>query len=501
MLRIAGLSPSSTYHVAVRAGDATGHLGDLSNVASFTTAATRGAGTGRVIPAPDGSGLIFEDGTPFVPVAEHLGIAWGWFRNLFPGDVWDPPHQVFQNYRSTPALEGPVGPHLDDLASRHVNTLRVFLERLAMDQTGNPEKPRGRYWIEFPAGTFNPSMRQLVLNVLAEAAARDIYLIFTPFDTFTWRAAFAQEAPGTSATADLASVEDFFQNPATLDMARRRLRQVMDWVAESPYADHLLGWEPLNEWDSNWTLNAEGDTETGRPTEMRRRAGWIHALNEYVRAQDPDRLVFSSSARLDPRGPSPARSSRPLLRRPGAALYTNSSEEPINNPAADKKVLPAIENAQLTAYWLTHRSDLRPLLNGDWGMTPSEWPGGVSFYGPSFTQQEDEALFRVVTWTGLAAGQMGQGIRITGDELTFNLNALTSEMGNVERAVSAVATNSVIAPTLPHFAASTLAGRITATGAAGATLLAWGVRDGATGLAYVLQDGNRSSGPVTDANS
>ena len=502
-LRIAGLSPSTTYYVAVRARDAAGHLGDLSNGATVGTSAPRGpTDRGRVIPAPNGDRLVFEDGTPFVPVGEHLGIGWGWFRNLFPGDVWDPANQVFRNYYTTPGIEGPIGPHLDQLAARGVNTLRVFLEMLNLDETGNPEKPRGRYWIEFLAGTFNPSMRQLVLNALAEAATRDIYLIFSPFDTFDWKGAFTQETPWyTGNGGPLSDLDDFFQNGQTMDMTRRRLRQVMDWVAESPFADHLLGWEPLNEWDAwAWTLNAEGNGEPGRETEMRRRAVWLHALNDYVRQLDPDRLVFSSTAGLDPRGPIGRavfydRSFDVLVPH----FYTNSSEEPINNPATDKKVLPGVECAELTAYWLTHRRDHRPLLNGEWGMTSADWPGGVPFYGPGFTQQQDEALYRVVSWSGLAAGQLGQGLRIANGELSFNFNALTPAMGDVESALSTVATRSVLAPTLADFAPATLVGRIAATSAAGAALLAWGVSDGAHGLAYVLQDGNKTSGMVTDA--
>jgi hypothetical protein len=226
----------------------------------------------------------------------------------------------------------------------------------------------------------------------------------------------------------------------------------------------------------------------------------MHALNEYVREQDPDRLIFSSSARLDPRGPV----AREIFYDRSFDVmaphfYGNASEEPQNNPAFDKKVLPAIETALLTSYWMSHATAHRPLLNGEWGLTAATCPGGRCLYGPGFTQQEDEALFRTVSWTGFATGQIGQGLRLTGDELTFNLNALTAQMGNVQRALSAVGKYSLLAPALPDFAAAPLAGRITATSAAGAALLVWGVSDGTRGLVYVLQDGNRTSGTVSDA--
>jgi len=501
VLRIAGLTPSTSYWVAVRARDAAGHLGDLSNQASTTTMAPKRAGDhGRVIPAPNGTGLAFEDGTPFVPIGEHLAMGWAWYRNLFPGDVWDARNQRFWNYSRTPGTEGPVGPHLDLLAARGVNTLRIFLEGLEIDQTGNPEQPpRGRYWIEYPAGAFNPDMRGFVLRTLEEAGRRGIYLILSPFDTFFWKTQFAATPWFVGNGGPLVTLDDFFQVPATLDMARRRLRQVMDWVAESPWADHVLGWEPLNEWDSSWTLNAEGDAEPGRVGELRRRAVFVHALAQSVHERDPGALVFNSMIRLDPRGPL-ARvafydSSVDVM---APHFYSPWVEEPVNAPVADVTARAASANVVRTAYWTTNRIDLRPLLNAEWGLNGAKWPGGHAFHGTPFTWEDDEALFRAMTWSGLAGGQAGQGLRLAGEEMQPTLNALTPAMGEVQAALRAVATGSILAPSLVDFAPETLMGRIAASSDTGAALLAWGVHDGARGIAYVLQDRNSSSGTVSD---
>jgi hypothetical protein len=501
ILRIAGLAPAAGYYVAVRARDAAGHLAALSNSPFLLTQAASGPGDrGRIIPAPNGSLLQFEDGTPFVPIGEHLGLSWTWYRILFPGDVWDPLLQIFQNYNLQEPGEGPVGPHLDELAAQGVNTLRIFLELLNTDQTGNVEIPRGRYWIEYPSGTFNLDMRQFVLNTLVEVAARDMYVILSPFDTFSWDDVFVEETPWYVGNGGpLTTIDDFFQNAQTLDLAKARLQQVMDWVAESPHADRVLGWEPLNEWDSPWTLNAEGNAEPGRETEMRRRAGWIRDLNAWVREQDPDRLVISSTASRDPRGP---RARAVFYDRTvdvlGTHLYTNSNEEPINNPGTDKKVLPAIENAQLTSYWMTHRNDHRPVLNGEWGMTSIDWPGQSPQYGPGFTEAEDGELYRTVSWSALATGQVGSGLRIANDELFGNLQSLTPAMRDVQLTISRFLDSSSISLDLTHFEPHTLAGRISVSSVSGAELLAWGVADGVDGIAYVLQDGNVTSGTVSD---
>ena len=376
-----------------------------------------------------------------------------------------------------PGTEGPVGPHLDLLAARGVNTLRIFLEGLQIDQTGNPEQPRGRYWIEYPAGTFNPDMRGFVLRTLEEAGRRGIYLILSPFDTFFWETQFAATPWFVGNGGPLVTLDDFFQVPATLDMARRRLRQVMDWVAESPWADHVLGWEPLNEWESIWTLNAEGDAEPGRVGELRRRAVFVHALAQSVHERDPGALVFNSMVRLDPRGPLARiafydRSIDVLAPH----FYSQWVEEPVNAPVADVTARAANENVVHTAYWTTNRIDHRPLLNAEWGLNGAKWPGGRAFHGALFTREDDEALFRAMTWSGFAGGQAGQGLRLFGEEMQPTLNALTPAMGEVQAALRAVVTGSILTPSLVDFAPEPLMGRIAATSDTGAALLAWGVR-------------------------
>ena len=411
-------------------------------------------------------------------------------------------NQQFLDFSTQPGGEGEAGPHFSAIAASGVNTLRVFLELLDGDQTGNPSAmPAGRYWIEFPSGVYNDALRTLVLDALEEAAANGMYLIFSPFDTFTWDEAFTLETPWYSGNGGpLASIDDFFQNGPTLQKCKDRLREVMDWVALSPYQDHLLGWEPLNEWDSyEWTLNAEGGSEPGRETEMRRRAIWIRDLNQYVREQDPDHLVISSSVQLDPHGPV----HRELFYDRSADVlamhfYTNSTEEPINNPAADKSVLAGIESGQLSAYWLTHRRDNRPILNAEWGMTSLEWPGGHPAYQAGFTQAQDEALYRTVSWSGFAAGQAGQGLRIANDELAFRFSNLTDAMRDVQLTMSRVASNSMLASFARDFAPKTLIGDLSLASAGGAALLGWGSRDGNHGLAYVMQNGNLSAMTVTD---
>lgn len=502
-LRLAGLTPGTQYHTAVRALDAAGNLGDLSNSVSFTTLSSTSDGSGgvRVVPSPRGDTLMREDGRPFVVVGDHLGLTWGFTRQLFPGDIWDNANGVYQNFSNHVPAEGEYEGFFDSLRDHGVNTMRVYLELQHVYFQGNPNPPQGLTWLEHNAGQFNPDMRTFMHNVLREAGERGIHIIFSPFDSFSYDEAFGQEGPwATNFGGPLTDIDNFFQNSGTLTLARNRMTTVINWANESEYSDYLIGWEPLSEWESfEWTLNAEGNGEAGRETEMRTRSVWINALAAHIKERDPTRLVLNSTIVRDPRGPV---ARVVFYSREWDALtphlYTTGNTEPINNPQADTKILPAIEMGHFTSYWMTNRSDNRPVLNGEWGMTRIYWPNNRPEYSPAFTQQEDEAIFRTVMWSGFASGQVGTGLRINTEELQFNFMLLTDTMRDLQLTFSNFATSQSLPIDFTRFNLRNLAGDIRATSAAGKVLHSWGVSDGRQGIAYVLQDGNRTSGAVSD---
>ncbi len=506
-LRLIGLLPQTTYYVAVRAIDAAGNLGDLSNVATFTTQTlTQDVSFGkRVVPSPMGRTFVTEAGAPYIPVGDHLGLSWKYTRTLFPGQVWDNVNGGYRNYNTNLPAEGAAGPYFDLLASKGVNVMRVFLE------LGNtlfpPSLPNGTYWLEYPTQTYNTNMRAFMLNALQQADRTNMYLIFSPFDTFSYDETFNTEFAWSSAKGGpLTDINNFFQTPAVLDLAKARMAQLITWLNESafkPYAHRLIGWEMMNEWDSyEWTLNAEGDGQAARETEMRHRAEFVTALADFTRSQDPRRLTLNTTIAQDPRGPL-ARADF-YSRSFDAAVphfYTNSSEEPINNPDSDTSIRPAIENAMLTGYWMSHMESRRPIINAEWGFTRSDWPGGVPAYSSSFTQAEDEAIYRTMMWSGLASGQSGMGLRIAANELDFNGYLLTDVMRNEQKVFSTFVTDSTVQLDYTNFNFRSLNGRLTTTGTvsgnANTPILSWGVSDGSQGVLYVLKDSRSLSGSVT----
>ncbi|MGE3107034.1 MAG: sugar-binding protein [Phycisphaerales bacterium] len=509
-LRISELAPATTYHLAIRAIGADGNLADLSTDISFTTLASPGNGyAGYVIPSPNGRTLQFENGAPFIPVGDHLGISWTYTRTLFPGLIWDNAHSQFVNFSDDAhrAVED-IGDYLDSLQAHGINTMRTYLELENVHTLGNPGPlPTGTYWIENTPNSFNPNMRLYVLELLQQAASRGIHVILSPFDTFSYDEAFGVEGPwAASRGGPLTDINHFFQstlgavNTSTLDIAKRRMKTVIDWVAESPYKQFVLGYEFLSEWDSyEWTLHPSGGGEPGRETEFRTRAVYMNQLAAYVKSQAPNALVLNSTIARDPRGPL---ARLDFLSRNFDALtphlYTNGNEEGINNPESNTSILPAREMGYFTAYWITNREDHAPILNGEWGMTRTDWPGGVPQYSPQFTQTQDEDIFRTVIWSGFASGQVGTGLRIAADEVSFNGYLLTDGMRDLQKTFSTFVNSSSIGIDFTNFNYRNLAGRLSASSSAGKSLLSWGISDGSQGIVYVLHNTNVSSGTVAD---
>ncbi|GMV24489.1 MAG: hypothetical protein AMXMBFR58_05200 [Phycisphaerae bacterium] len=538
-LRLIGLTPNTTYKVAIRAIDAAGNLAPLSNVATFTTqtAAQDTSGGLRVVPSPMGHTLVTEKGDDFVMVGDHLGLTWKYTRTLYTGDVWNYGNNSFINFSENGvAYEGSADAYFDQLEASGVNTMRVFIELLNnYEGVSKPPNygfdPDGNLWLEWreigQQPRFNDDMRQFMLNVLREADERGMYIIFSTQDTFSADDAFLTEFPWSAVKGGpLGNINNFFQTEAVLDLAKQRHDQLITWLESAefaPYAHRLIGWEPMTEWDSyEWTLNAEGnpvntpvitDQNLGRELEYQTRANWMKELGQYLKQQDPSRLAIMSTITMDPRGPL----ARLLYNDRTYDLltphyYTNANDEPINNPDADRSIRAAVEQANLTSYWINSDEANRPLINGEWGMTRVDWiesGHGLPRYSSEFTQAEDEALYRTMIWSGLAAGQVGTALRIATEELNYSLGGdatqgylLTDAMRASQLTLSKFINAGSVDIDFGDFDFTSLNGDVAvsfATGKAAKKLKHWGVTDGRQGVLYVLHDRNQTTGTVSGA--
>ncbi len=502
-IRLISLNPATSYSVTVRAVDAAGNHSTLGNSVTFTTQSTAidPSQGQRVVPSPNGRTLVNELGEPHIVVGDHLGISWNFTRGLYTGDVWDNANQKYQNYYDQPSYEGAPGPYFDLLQSQGVNTMRVFLDVQTLNYQGNPNAPQGLYWLEWNAGQYNINTRNFMQNLLQTADQHDMNLIFIPIYGFYYRQAFDTEvAFNVNKGGPLTDIDNFFQTPATLTQANARVDQLAAWVQQSPYAHRLIGWEAFNEWDSIWTLNPEGDNDPGRETEIRTRAKWIEQFASHIRQVDPLRLVLGSVISTDARGPT-ARSQF-LSRNIDAAFphfYTTANSEPINSPLADKSIQPAVEQAQLSAYWTSNVTGRRPIISGEWGVSTTKFPGSTAVYNTSsWTQAIDNSIYRTVVWSGLAGGQMGTAMRMSHDERVFAGMLLSTEMRDTQRTFRNFVDSTSLGFDFADFAFDTLDARISVN-AGSSSVLSWGIADGQQGLAYILQDLNATTGAVNGA--
>lgn len=525
-LRLIGLEPSTTYHVAVRPVDAAGNLGPIASVELTTRSTAEDTSAGlRVVPSPLGRTLVTEAGDPFLVVGDHLGLSWAHTRQLFPGDVWDSANGVYQNFHDNVPFEGPVSEYFDLLESRGVNTMRVFIEQPGTQSPpGLPDDPRGAYWLEHNAGQYNPDMRAFLDNVLEASASRGMYVVLSAFSTYYYPESWRTEGPWAEAFGGpLTSIDDFFQEPGTLQIAKDRMTEVARWVRESPHAHRVIGYEIINEWHAQrWSRNAEGDGFPDRAPEIIRRAQWIGQLARHVKAIDPERLVINPPVLEEVRG-AIARSA--LYSRDFDMVmphfYTLHNEEAIRNPSSDRAVGAAVEQARVTASWLLQADDRRPILNGEWGSVRHLWPGGETYYSdqtytwgtppasPSFTLAEDEALFSAVLWAGLAAGQPGTPMRMGNANMDFITGyteggfplkqgfLLTDNMRAVQHLIARWRDGSAIGFDWAAYSPDPLSGRVRIESAA--VLHAMGGADGAQAVVYIHQDRDASPGRVTDA--
>jgi Cellulase (glycosyl hydrolase family 5) len=529
-VRIGNLTPETTQHLAIRAVDAAGRLGPIVSQSFTTLSASNDPTAGeRVIVSPAGGTLVTESGEPWIMIGSHAVVNTRYMRNAYPGWVWNASGRDFTNFAEFPGLEGSVDGYFDKLVEYGVNTLRVPLEWIALENSpeARSQLPNGMYWLEYPARTFNPAMRSYLETMMEQADRVGIKLILHPFGTFNYRTFFELSPYARVNGGPLDSMNQFYTNPEVLSMAGNRMRTIIDWVNESGNAHTIIGYEPINEWDS---LTHGGGTQPAtipaQVNEMRRRARFLSALADQVRAHEPDALLIHSGVEVTPRGPV-ARSvfysdTFDVL---APHWYTPTTSQSVNNPDRDKSVRAAVDYAGLAQGWVSQRRDNRPVHNGEWGQVGAGFPGGRVYYtgvsaqaDPSkpWTVAEDVALYRATAWASLASGTAGPGLRLGSTEMRdlvpANISPETTGylplplplgMRQVQQQMSRIVNDAGVSIDWAHFDPTSLAGRMSFTGLtfsqSSRPVYGFGASDGSQGLAYVLKNGNVLTGAVVGA--
>lgn len=519
-LHIGGFEPGVSYYVAIRAVDGGGRLSDIRQVFFTTRTETQDLSNGqRLMTSAQGGSLITEAGDPFLMVGSAANPNNLYVRNLYPGNVWNATTNQLVNFVQNPGAEGDAQGYFESLASYGVNTLKVPLELLA---TGNSTSSiTGSYWLESRPGQFNLDMRQFLWSMMAAANSVGIRLVLVPFDTANYRTYFNATAFAASNGGPLSTIDDFFQHPVAKDMAISRINTIIDWVHQSPDDTAVLGIELPSEWDElSWTLNPRGDGDPARMQEYRDRAKTMSRIAAAVRAYDPNMLLAASTISLVPRGPI----ARAMFLGDNFDLltphwYTSTTAEPINSPDANASIRPVTDYGALAGYWLSSKRDQRVINNGEWGLDKYLWPSQTVSYGDfnpnpspsSWMLQDDVDLYRTTSWTQIALGLGGSGMRLAGaearalipsdigpDTTGYLPTPLPMGMRLVQQSVANFAWDSYVGFDPASFNAAPLAGRLAFSNTTH-RLIGVGSASATQGLVYITQDLNRTTGDVSDA--
>lgn len=505
--RVMGLAPGTAYWFGVRGVDEKGNRGQPVIIGPVHTPSLTQAGIqlpphlyrGAVRVAPGGRYFMTENGAQFIPVGHHLHFADVATRHLYPGLVWT--GDRMWNYSTEPGAYDKVVAYLDLLQAHGVTAMRLFMEDFftPIRNNGAFNAENGAYWIEFPRGVYNPDMGAFLRSLLQLCAERGIYVCLTPLETYSWGTHLQRTCWGTDNGGPLTDINDFYGSPDTLQMCKDRWTWVIHQVQISGYADAVFGYDVLNEWDSwEWTRAAANPD-----VDATVRYAFIRELALHVRSLDPERLLLTHNAAVDPHGALAVISLYDELFDASLPhLYFPGCREPWHNPQAYQPAAVFREQSRAVAWWTLNRLNRMPVLNGEWGPADGWHPTpSQPFYIPEFTEEDDNRNTRILWFTELCSGAAGPGLRIQGGVRAFEYGLhLSDYMLGVQQTLSAFTENGVLDPVFDFtdFPSENRRGQIHVEGTS-AAVLHTGCSDGEKGLVYLLQDRNYSSGTIRGA--
>lgn len=562
-LRIAGLVPGRTYHVAVRATDSLGRIGAIGNSAMFTTLTAEDDPSGgeRIIVSPDGAMLVNERLEAFPMIGGTVGIHNLYVRGLYSGGVWTegnsnkPAPTDFSLPQNHP--EGEATDYFAALAETGVNVLRLQLEWLvrpsnmnngAKRAKFNSALPNGIRWLEWrdpgsSAVRYNDQMREFLHRAIEAAHAAGVRFVLQTTNNFNYEKFFDLTALSKARGGPLDRLDQLFDTtPAGLEarrLVKDRLRTLADWVRSSPHPETVIGFELYNEWDGGIKAPARPARMTDgqyaefgaqdRRDQLIRRAKFLEDVSRDLRAHAPGLLIFGTTIGTQPDGPL----ARALFYSDtfdvlNPHFYTPSVSQPVYNTDADRSFRVARDYGAIAAYWLNNRADHRPIHNGEWDITSvgrkwpegsdgktdpyySDHPSGRNLSGlPTFTLAEDEANYRVASWSNLASGLAGAGWRIGSGPLAdrsqeehgggIRTVPLTAAMRSTQGSIASFIAGDTLGFDWSGYRPRSLAGSLSVIGAApGQRYVPAGSTDGSQGMVYIVRDSSRGadSGALT----
>jgi len=439
-IQLLGLTPNTSYYVAIRALDERGLQSPISSTQFTTSAKSNAQDQGYITICPGRQYFCKENGSPVVINGDNQGMSWPGIRSFYDGGIWDASSSQYRNYLQEEPGEGTV--YLQYLKDHGVNTIRIMAESYDLDRpiylfTDASSGPGNI--------TFNIDTINFIHRLLDETAQLGINVILVPFDTFYYKNKWSLNPLSTSKGGPMASADDLF-NPTYLEYLKAILTKL-----DTEFGDrkNLLGYDLINEFDSE-------DTSAGwNSSNFSARETTLNALVAYMESLNAPQLLHSSSVRWDAKmndhtNPndisfSPGADVSLILNNPGfdfnsTHFYFHDLRDPnlnkAGNPAStyqvkdvNNTISPAVRVKQAMQFNQAYALTPKPFFDTE--------NGPIKFYTTQydsyFSAQDDIQYFHNIIWSHLASGEVGTGLRWPGE--MFSDHKLPVEMRNYQKAL------------------------------------------------------------------
>ena len=337
--------------------------------------------------------------------------------------------------------------YLQHLVANGVNTLRLMLDYAHFDT----------HLLENPVGVFNPHIVALWDDLLARCREYGLRVLLTPWDTFWLSRRWHKQPYCVENGGPAHTPQDVLTSEAMIQATIRRLHFVIErWGQDGAIAALDLH----NEIHPHWG---------GTPQQQ---AATIARISEAVREKELSLYGFTRPQTVSVFGPDPGEGYDELIfRHPSLDFATTHiySKGGIDKPR--NTVTAAVAMAQWTRYGRERTLPTRPFTDSEHGPIHL-----FNDFKKTLPEAFDDEYERHMTWTHLACGGAGSGMRWPArhpHRLTEGMLKSLRSMASFTRLIA-----------WRHFAPRDVAGDIQMQAK---NTLAFGISDGLQAVVYLLR--------------
>ena len=427
--KVVGLTPSTTFHIGIKAADEEGNFSSIASIQAKTKSLAYSEDKGFLTVDPGQRYFCWENGEPFFVIGDNQGLSWPYIRSFYNHPMYNRASQNWSNFHEMDTPES--GREYLEYLSRHgVNTIRIMAEDMDSDYPTYLYKDlsKGPQAIVFEQATLD-----FLETLLDNCALYGINVIIVPFDTFFYRKNWDTNPFNKSNGGPLDDPSELYE-PVALEYIKAILKKLVDTIGNRR---NLMAWDIINEFDSDepgigWTRASFAQKEEA-----------VNQLAAFLKSIDPDHMIYLSSVRWDPKFTSHLPTTPmsgimgadPMLVLNNSLCDFNSTHtyyhdlrdpnfnHPDNRTPKDGKfsyrpevtdidntIAPAVRIKQGLQFYHANTLTPKPYLNTEYGPISLY----VRRYDDFFTAENDNQYFHNSMWSFLASGDAGTGLRWPG---------------------------------------------------------------------------------------